>query len=353
MNAPLPVFQRKGPKIVYVRILEACNAGCRMCPFAHSSDPFRLEVERVRALAVQFAALSGEEVRFTGGEPTLHEGLLEAMAEVRAAGLRVSLITNGSRLAEMATSLLNAGLSGLTCSLDSPHPEIHDQLRRTPGLFAAAIAGLEALVAERARRACSLPVTVNTIVSAETFRDIDKFVPLLDRVGVDFWNLIPIKDKKSLYLTPDETHEFSASVVPRIEARLEHARVRLNAVSPHVFGTSDAVRATAAGGRLPTHTRCFVPHMVGYIDARRGLLTACNCLPHRRGRPLSLEGVWERPFGESWNETGFASERAAFASVASQVCTGCEPSNVRFNRDVDQALSAAEPASDWPDAHWL
>ncbi|HEX8392301.1 MAG TPA: radical SAM protein [Longimicrobium sp.] len=349
MNAPLPVFQRTSPKIVYVRILEACNAGCRMCPFANSSDPFRLAVERVRTLAVQLAALGGEEVRFTGGEPTLHEGLLEAVAEVRAAGLRVSLITNGSRLAEMAAPLLDAGLSAITCSLDSPRPEIHDGLRRTPGLFAAAIAGLETLATERARRGRSLPITVNTIVSAETFRDIHEFVPLLDRIGVDFWTLIPIKDKKSLYLTADEAHEFSASVVPRIEARLERARVRLNAVSPHVFGTSDAARVASAGGRLPTHTRCFVPDVVGYIDARRGLLTACNCLPHRRGRPLSLEGVWDRPFGESWNEPGFAGERAAFASVASQVCTGCEPGNVRFNRDADLALSAAG----WPDAQWL
>ncbi|HKP76122.1 MAG TPA: hypothetical protein VJT67_11310, partial [Longimicrobiaceae bacterium] len=174
------------------------------------------------------------------------------------------------------------------------------------------------------------------------------FVPLLDEAGVDAWNLIPIKDKKSLFLSPAEIREWSDEVAPRLEARLGAARVRLNSTTTQVFGATEPAREAAAAGRLPTHTRCFVPLRVAYIDARNGTLTACNCLAHRRGQPLSAEAVWERPFAETWSAPAYAESRAGFAAMASQVCTGCEPANVRFNRDFEAALAggpeAAEPA---------
>ncbi|HKP76398.1 MAG TPA: radical SAM protein, partial [Longimicrobiaceae bacterium] len=97
-----------GPQIVYIRLLEACNAGCTFCPFARSQDPYRYGVDEMRVLAADLAALGTREVRFTGGEPTLHDDVLALVRTVRAAGLRCSLITNGSRLAAMAAELLDA-----------------------------------------------------------------------------------------------------------------------------------------------------------------------------------------------------------------------------------------------------
>jgi cytosylglucuronate decarboxylase len=333
---------RRGPMIVYVRILEACNAGCSMCPFQHSVDSFRLSLPRLRSLVGELQALGTEELRFTGGEPTLHPDILEAIATVRAHGLRASLITNGSRLLALADALCGAGLTGVVCSIDSPRADVHDRVRATPGLFAQACEGLTAIAEQRDARGHRLRITVNSVVSSETYRHLDEFIPLLDSLGVEWWNLIPIKDKKSLFLSARQLDEFTTDVMPRLAARLTHARVRLNAVNPMIFGADDAGRQSSLRGHLPTHTRCFVPFMMAYIDAKRGTLTACNCLVHRRGKPLSSEGVWTRPFAEIWNDAAFAVARREFAGIASSVCTGCEPANIRFNREADLSLAEAD-----------
>jgi cyclic pyranopterin phosphate synthase len=80
-----------------------------------------LTFEEITRVARICAGLGVEKVRLTGGEPLLRRELwklvrmLSAIDQVR----EVTLTTNGSRLAEEASALREAGLSRLTVSLDA------------------------------------------------------------------------------------------------------------------------------------------------------------------------------------------------------------------------------------------
>ena len=87
--------------------------GCTMrCPYCHNHPLCGpgpdLGVATVLArLAERRSRLGGVVV--SGGEPTLHPGLPEFLAALKALGLRVKLATNGSRPGALA-SLVQAGL---------------------------------------------------------------------------------------------------------------------------------------------------------------------------------------------------------------------------------------------------
>ncbi|MFF2081560.1 radical SAM protein [Kitasatospora sp. NPDC058162] len=326
-----------GPQILYIRLLEACNARCRMCKFAGSTDAYRPDPDRLRRLVDELHEMGTQEVRFTGGEPLLYPELPDIVAHLTERGMRSSFVTNGEHLAARAKELVDAGLTKLICSLDSPRPEVHDELRRTEGLLAAATEGMRDL---RAAAAAGTDVTliVNTIVSNRTCGHLDEFLPLLAELGVRRWNLIPLKGVRGLYMNREQidgTHELLRSLLPAMAA----AGIDVNALGPDIFGATEEQIQNSSRGRSVTYASCSVPLTVAYLDAKEGLLTACNCLPHYRGRPLTIANAWDRPFAEVWNDPVFAEERRKFSVEAPTLCHGCEPSNVRFNARVAEALT--------------
>jgi uncharacterized radical SAM superfamily Fe-S cluster-containing enzyme len=85
-----------------------CNLDCPVC-FAdsgHQSDGFSLTLDQVEAGLDAFVAAEGEPevVMFSGGEPSIHPGIVEFCAMARDKGVKtVVLNTNGLRLAHDPT----------------------------------------------------------------------------------------------------------------------------------------------------------------------------------------------------------------------------------------------------------
>ncbi len=161
-----------------VSLTDRCNLRCAYCMppegLAWLPSPELLDDgEVVRLIRVAVELLGIREVRFTGGEPLLRQGLVGIIA--RTAELRprpeISLTTNGIGLVRIAGALRKAGLDRINVSLDTLRPEIFRKLARRDrlpdvleGLAAAAEAGLA-------------PVKVNAVL----MRDLndDEAVPLL------------------------------------------------------------------------------------------------------------------------------------------------------------------------------
>ena len=98
------------PRVLIVRLLEACNAGCFMCGFSRSIDDYRFGLAETRLLLDEVVTTRIKVIRFTGGEPLLVGELPAMIAAIREAGIHTSLITNGWFLPERARDLTAAGL---------------------------------------------------------------------------------------------------------------------------------------------------------------------------------------------------------------------------------------------------
>jgi cyclic pyranopterin phosphate synthase len=134
------------------------------------------EIERLTRVAVD---LGINEVRLTGGEPTLRPGLPELVRRLsRLVGLHsLSLTTNGFLLDRLARPLAEAGLTRINVSLDTlDHDRFHQVARR---------AGLERVLAglaELERYPSIAPIKVNVVAMRDfTESEVVEFARLARR----------------------------------------------------------------------------------------------------------------------------------------------------------------------------
>lgn len=155
-----------GRRISYLRlsVTDRCNFRCVYCmpeegvPLEPSHRMLSFEeMERaVRALA----RLGVRRVRLTGGEPLVRRDLTQLVERLKAIeGLdELVMTTNGVLLPRYADELAQAGLDGVTVSLDSLRPERFARLTRR-GSLEQVLAGIEA-----AQRAGLGPVKINAVI---------------------------------------------------------------------------------------------------------------------------------------------------------------------------------------------
>lgn len=137
MSASLPRDRLGRPLgVLRLSLTARCNLACPYCLPDGVEPPGLLSLEQ-RLAAIEAAVdLGVSSLRLTGGEPLLHAGLEQLVAEVqplRRRGLReIALTSNGALLSgERALALRQAGLDRITLSLDG-----------ATGAAVAAMAGL-------------------------------------------------------------------------------------------------------------------------------------------------------------------------------------------------------------------
>lgn len=157
MNADRLV-DRYGRAITYLRIsvTDRCDLRCRYCMAEQMTFLPRnalLSLEEIALIAERFIARGVRKIRLTGGEPLVRRDMIELAyrlgRQVGTALDELTLTTNGTRLAEHAADLFDAGVRRINVSLDSRDPEAfryitrHGQVDRVlDGIAAAATEGL-------------------------------------------------------------------------------------------------------------------------------------------------------------------------------------------------------------------
>ena len=152
-KAGLRALERKLKEVVFGTVFPAtanfaitfrCQCRCVHC----SADPFidpereELTTDELKTVISGALELGSSLVIFTGGEPMLRDDLYELIAHVDREKAMPMMFTNGQFLTqENVARLKDAGLMTMNISVDSGDPEIHNKLRRMPGLFDQAIAG--------------------------------------------------------------------------------------------------------------------------------------------------------------------------------------------------------------------
>lgn len=243
---PRDRFQRT---IDYLRIslTDHCNLRCVYCMplsglrFAPSEH--LLSANELATIARVAAGIGFRKIRFTGGEPTLRQDLLEIVGRVRAAApeIGLSMTTNAMRLPQLAQPLRVAGLDRVNVHVDTLNPAHLERIMRF-GNLRDILAGLQA-----AEDAGLTPIKINAVV-ARGFNDTD-VVDLarltLDRAWhVRFIELMPLGGGPCAALARSQ---YVSNVETR--GRIERAFGPLAAVLPD--DTSDEARnfqiAGAAG----------------------------------------------------------------------------------------------------------
>ncbi|WKW49955.1 GTP 3',8-cyclase MoaA [Rhodomicrobium lacus] len=234
--------------ITYLRVsvTDRCDLRCVYCmpdrmQFAPKAD--LLTLEELDRLCSAFVAKGVRKIRLTGGEPLMRRGfvgLVRALSRHLATGAldEVTLTSNGTRMAEFAAPLRDAGVRRVNISLDTRDADKFRVLTRR-GDLAAVLAGI------RAARLAGLHVKINMVaLKGINDSEIAEMLVWCHAEGMDL-TLI-----ETMPLGAIEGGRYE-SYLPLSDARARlSARFTLDPLTDRTGGPARYVRVRETGGRL-------------------------------------------------------------------------------------------------------
>ncbi len=172
------------PRYVVWELTLRCDHACHHCGSrAGKARSVELTTTEAVSLVRQLADMGTNEVVLIGGEAYLHDGFLQVVRALRAAGVRVQVTTGGRGVTiELARAMADAGVQGASVSIDGLE-ETHDRMRNARGSFRAGLAALRRL------RDAGVPISANTNVNRLNRHDLDALYGRLLAVGVSAWQI--------------------------------------------------------------------------------------------------------------------------------------------------------------------
>lgn len=298
------------PYVVSWNLTYRCNLACEHCYLDAGPKPLvgtenfadrsELGTEECFRVIDEIAAFAPECVTIlTGGEPLLRRDILDIVRRAAERGLWVVVGTNGVSVTEnLARLLADAGVRGLSLSLDALDPDRHDRFRNVRGAWRNTVQGAEIL------NRTGLPFIVQTTVGSHNRGELEAIADFaFERLAAKVWNLyFLVQTGRGQFvsdITPAQYDEVLASLYS-IQRKYD-GRMLVNAkCAPHYVKTV-LERAGADTDQVPSQIRTYsggaggCPAGTHYMGIRpNGDVTPCPYLPVFAGslRTSTLADLW-------------------------------------------------------------
>lgn len=269
-----------GRTISYLRIsvTDRCDLRCRYC----MSEQMRflprnelLSLEEIALIADRFIARGVRKIRLSGGEPLARRDfpdLVRRIGRHLAMGdlEELTLSTNGTRLAEFADSLADAGIRRVNVSLDSLIAERYAHITRG-GLLDKALAGIAAA------QAAGMRVKINMV--ALRGLNEDEYLPMLRWCAAQGHDLTLIETMPLGDVDEDRTERY----LPL--SRATEAIAAAHPLTPVAYSSGGPARYFAAEGLEGVRLGLITPLSDNFCSGCNRMRLTCEgkifmCLGH-------------------------------------------------------------------------
>lgn len=159
-RSKLRALQLAQPLTVQLELTYACNWRCVFCYNPRHFDRTRLSAGEWIAVLDELRALGTLTIAFTGGEPLAHPEFFRIAEAARERAFAVRILSNASlidddtadRIAALPPLAVEVSIHGSTAA-------VHDAATGKPASFAAALAGIDRLLARGVNVVMKTPVT--------------------------------------------------------------------------------------------------------------------------------------------------------------------------------------------------
>ena len=304
---------------VHVRLkpTNRCNHRCFYCCY-RSENLFLSERmnEQDEIPAVKLDEIAGDFVRMGvravtfsgGGEPLLHPRVPAVAEHLAEAGVKIALLTNGSRLFGAAAGMLAARAAWVRVSIDAVRRSDYARARGVAESEFDRVCRNLADFAGRRGRTCVLGV--NFIVTRENSRDVAEFLALARELGVGQAKL----SAAVVGTTPAEQGRYLRPFYRRVKEQIGEARARLEGPG---FAIVDKVHRPDAGGEgfVQDYPHCPFAQCLTVIAADQCIYT---CQDKAYTAAGLLGSIRRRSFARLW--AGAAARRRLAALDPSAEC---------------------------------
>ncbi len=289
--------------IVVWRVVDSCNLACPFCAYDRRLDFARRQADPAQVMRfidrLADWRATGEQILLSwlGGEPLLWPELEALTRKAHAAGLALSVTTNGTTLnSPLSRRHLISHYSEVTVSIDG-FAWFHNAMRGWKDAFAKLEKGVKALVAERDS---DLKIRANVVLMRDNISDFGELCRELAHWGIDeiSFNQLGGRDRPEFWpqhrLRADDV-DYLRSILPELRTSL--GRTRLIGGDAYL----DRIEGTTLDHVLPIGD-CRVAESFLFID-EDGRISPCSFTPQHFGRtvddigpdwPLEQLGAWFR-----------------------------------------------------------
>jgi len=294
----------------------SCNLDCKFCyrSWKHSPELTTLEAKRVIWMIKNQAKLPF--ISFTGGEPLLRKDIFKLIKYARSIGLKVNLISNGTLInSSVAKKLKKAGLGSAQISLESPFPEIHDELTRVKGSWESTVNGIKNLLSE------GIYVHTNTTINKRNMESMLEYPRFVSSMGIKKFSanlIIPVgeaKKHRNLWIRYQEIGDF----LEEMKVRSSQYGVEFVWYSPLPYCIYNPV-AKGLGAKS-----CAACHGLLSVDPQGNMLP-CSSYPLKVGNILEhgFDKVWFSEEAMEFRNMGYLPERCKHCAFK-EICAGACP----------------------------
>lgn len=212
-------------------ITEACNF---RCPYCRGLEDHIYGDRKVKQLSLSEIMRNIdywcenqplENIRFSGGEPTLHKNLVEIVAYAKQKGIkRVAISTNGSASIDLYRKLSEAGVYDFSISLDACCAEDGDKM-------AGGIKGAWERVVRNIREISSWEntyVTVGVVLTPDNIEKTIETIYFAHDLGVDDIRIISAAQYNKPIPRLDEVESYIREAHPILDYRIKHFAAGIN-----------------------------------------------------------------------------------------------------------------------------
>tara|TARA_Y100000310_G_scaffold332923_2_gene409458 strand:+ start:680 stop:1687 length:1008 start_codon:yes stop_codon:yes gene_type:complete len=259
------------PVCADIWLTDRCNHACPECAGFREVSP-DMDPHTAHKFIDGFAETGGKSLTFTGGgEPLLHGQFVEILRYARAAGLDVSVLTNGDLWDERIARNIIEHATYIRVSLDGYNEESHAKMHGVKGRFHRVMTNILKYVELRNDTDSRCAVGVGYLCCADTIPGIVRITQECRSLGVDYIHHRP------LYGNTDD---------PR--CAIEAAK----GLATDGFLVAGSSKYAHFDGRRHHH-RCY-GQWLGAVLKTSGRFAFCCCLGGTEFGPLSegWQDVW-------------------------------------------------------------
>jgi len=188
------------PYYIDIVLNNYCNLGCRYCSSRNITGGQSMQRQVWVKILREAKHMGVREISLTSfvGEPLVFKDITAIMKEIKFAGFRGSLLTNGSRLDEkFADFMLNIGWDILIVSVDSFNEEIQYKLRPSKNGIMY-MKGLKRFFEYLSRQDKKINLNLNMVVNKLNYREVKSYIEQAELYGVSnitFLKLTPMNEE--------------------------------------------------------------------------------------------------------------------------------------------------------------
>jgi MoaA/NifB/PqqE/SkfB family radical SAM enzyme len=323
------------PRVVFIEVTNRCNLLCETCPRTYfTREPLRsLTFDEFVFVAEQFPEMQ-RAVLHGIGEPLLNRELPQIIAYLKGRDVEVLFNSNGTLLTPAwQEALVRNGLDEFRCSIDGATPATYARIRGAD-LLHKIEQGLAGLVQTRARLQAESPrLSIWCVATRENLAELPDLVRMAARLGVPEVYL-----QRMTFFGNEPEQQFGmarqdlaifghdADIQEQIIAECDTLSATLG-VAFRAAGARDP-RGSLAAARPPDDhpwQACLRPWTTAYVTANGNCLPCCISpfATHDYGS-LILGNLFERPFGEIWNDHLYRRFRTDFfTDTPHKACANC------------------------------